>query len=181
MAVVALLQGDGAVAGLLHISGLAAEDRAVCVPVLNLAQKPVGEVKARRGLGGAGNRIGVGGEHLPAEVVLHGSLHDDGHVLRRRVVADVKSSDAVRKVCRASDPELCCLLVHERRKGILRPCGVVREGDGGIRPGGEDRPVEEVLYGRHIPGGKADIGAPGEVGLIADLLGDRDGVLKRGL
>ena len=180
VAVPVLAPAGGAVAGLHHIPGLGAHrpDGGVCVVVLDLSQEPVGEHLPVRMVLCGGGLIGVGGEDLPAQLVVHGGLQDHRHVLHRAVVVLVIQSHAVGEMGGVREAQLLQLRVHQLHEGLLGAGDIGGQPQGRIGAGGEDGAVEQLPDGDGLIHHQAHHAAAVDVAVVGDVDGHGEGVVQ---
>ena len=172
------MPAGGTVPGFLDEAGLGAADLAVGVLVLDPAEEPVGDGDPFRMLFCRGGGPGMGGQDLPADVVLYSGLQYHRHVGEGTVVAGVIEADTVREVGGVREPQLCQLLVHEVREGLPGAGGAARQRAGCVRTGGKDGAVEKVPHRDSLIDAEAGGAAVVPVGVVGVVDGDREGLVQ---
>lgn len=181
MAVRSLGPAGGAVAGLDHIAGLGAHDgQSAGVLVLDPPQEPVGEDLSLRMVRGGGGLIGVGAQHLPAQVVAHGGLQNGGHVGDGAGVGLVKQPHAVGEVGGVGEAQILQLVVHHLHKGLVGSGHIGGKAHGRVGAGGEDGAVEQLPDGDGLVNHQPNHAAPVDVAVVGDLSGHGEGVVQIG-
>ena len=122
--------------------------------------------------------ISPGFEYLPAQVIVQGGFHDQGHIIDSTLMVFIVKAHTICKMGGIGKAKLLQLFVHQLHKGFLRSGDIVGKAQGRIGTGGEDGAVQQFPDRNCLSHHKTYHTAVIDIGIVCDVNGHGEGIVQ---